>query len=427
MEIENNLFQSKIDQLLIKEKTARQNNDAAESSKILCEIVQICFDVKEFPKLFEYLVFLSKKRGQAKKALIDMVKLGMTFIEKMPDLDTKLALIQTLKEVCDKKIYLEVEYARCCLMLVKLKEDENNVNEAAKILQEVQVETYGSMDRREKLEFILYQMRIMIKKQDYVRLYIISKKINKKNIEDAGLEDLKILFYGYLVIYFNHENKFLEAAECYKHIFDTYEKNPNLINTHPKKIEFDFNVEYQNVLEHAILFLVISQHSKDQVGHLNNFNLNYTSVIEKFPHLNELLKQILSTELISTNPADYGLANLEIFSQNYENHLVHQQNFRKQLIQHNIRVIAKYYERVQLARAAQLMAVDVETTESEICEMINNKLIVAKINRIEGIISFKPKKNENEVLNEWVFDLGKVLDLVDKTCHLINRENDVYS
>lgn len=40
------------------------------------------------------------------------------------------------------------------------------------------------MDRREKLEFILYQMKIMIKKEDYVRLYIISKKINENNLGD---------------------------------------------------------------------------------------------------------------------------------------------------------------------------------------------------------------------------------------------------
>lgn len=44
-------------------------------------------------------------------------------------------------------------------------------------MQEVQVETYGSMDKREKLEFILYQMKIMIKLNDIVRLYIVSKKV----------------------------------------------------------------------------------------------------------------------------------------------------------------------------------------------------------------------------------------------------------
>lgn len=49
-------------------------------------------------------------------------------------------------------------------MIVRGKEDEDDILEAANILQEVQVETYGSMDKREKLEFILYQMKIMLKK-----------------------------------------------------------------------------------------------------------------------------------------------------------------------------------------------------------------------------------------------------------------------
>lgn len=87
----------------------------------------------------------------------------------------------------EKKIYLEVEYARCVLMLVKFKENDNEIVEASKILQEVQVETYGSMDKREKLEFILYQMKIMIKKLDYTRLYIISKKIESKNLQDEKI------------------------------------------------------------------------------------------------------------------------------------------------------------------------------------------------------------------------------------------------
>jgi len=33
-------------------------------------------------------------------------------------------------------------------MIVKSKEDDNEIYEAANILQEVQVETYGSMDKR---------------------------------------------------------------------------------------------------------------------------------------------------------------------------------------------------------------------------------------------------------------------------------------
>lgn len=59
------------------------------------------------------------------------------------------------------------------------------------------------MDKREKLEFILYQMKIMLKKQDYVRFFIISKKINENNINDPEIADIKVMFYSYMAMYFN--------------------------------------------------------------------------------------------------------------------------------------------------------------------------------------------------------------------------------
>lgn len=307
---------------------------------------------------------------------------------------------------------------------MKNKEDENNINEAAKILQEVQVETYGSMDKREKIEFILYQMRIMIKKLDYVRLFIISKKINRKGIEEAGLEDLKVTFYSYLIIYYVHELKFLESAECYKQIFETLNKSEEIKERIPKKLEFNFNCEYSNVLHNYVMFLIISSYSKDQVQYLNELILNHSRIIEKYPPLKNIIDSIMSTELISTNPLTYNLHNLDIFSQVMENFEIHQANFKKQLIQHNIRIFEKYYDRIYLSRVANLMQVDEKIAELELCEMINKKMVVAKIDRINGIINFKHKKNENEIMNEWVYDVNKLLDIVDKTSNLINREQE---
>ena len=79
-----------------------------------------------------------------------MIQLAMTWLSDMKE-PSRTELIEVIRDVTAKKIYLEVEYARCILMIVKSKEDDNDILEAAKILQEVQVETYGSMDRREKL------------------------------------------------------------------------------------------------------------------------------------------------------------------------------------------------------------------------------------------------------------------------------------
>lgn len=46
-------------------------------------------------------------------------------------------------------------------------------------------------------------MKIMLKKKDYVRFYIISKKINENNINDPQIADLKASFYSYMAIYYN--------------------------------------------------------------------------------------------------------------------------------------------------------------------------------------------------------------------------------
>ncbi len=66
------------------------------------------YDMHEYEKMFHLIEVLSKKRGQPKKALVDMVQLGMTYIHLLQDMPLKLKLLETLKEVCDKKIFLEV-------------------------------------------------------------------------------------------------------------------------------------------------------------------------------------------------------------------------------------------------------------------------------------------------------------------------------
>jgi 26S proteasome regulatory subunit N5 len=83
--------------------------------------------------------------------------------------------------------------------LAKIKEDEGDVTGAANIIQELQVETYGSMKKQEKVELILEQMRLCLSKKDYIRTQIISKKINTKFFDDDKLEiqQLKLKYYKY--------------------------------------------------------------------------------------------------------------------------------------------------------------------------------------------------------------------------------------
>eukprot|EP01016_Furgasonia_blochmanni_P046460 TRINITY_DN669_c0_g2_i10.p1 TRINITY_DN669_c0_g2~~TRINITY_DN669_c0_g2_i10.p1 ORF type:complete len:287 (+),score=120.58 TRINITY_DN669_c0_g2_i10:713-1573(+) len=280
------------------------------------------------------------------------------------------------------------------------------------------------MDRREKLEFILYQMKIMIKKNDYVRLFIISKKINRKNLEEKGIEDLKILYYSYLILYYTHENKYLDNAVCYKAILDTLIANPKLAEDVPV-IDFGFRVNVNLMLENLVMYLVINTHGVEQVKVLNDLNTNYVQLLEKNEKLLTLIRAILSTEIISSNPEDWGLKDAQLFSLAIAHSDKHWSDFRKQLIQHSIRIVENYYARIHIKRLGELIKVAPDVVEDELCEMINMKLVFARIDRVEGTAVFKKRKNENEILNEWVFDINKLVDLADKTCNLISRENDL--
>ena len=76
--------------------------------------------------------------------------------------------------------------------------------------------------------------------------------------------------------------------------------------------------------------------------------------------------------------------------------------FVRQLVQHNIRVIENYYNRVSLGRMSQLVGVSVERTEKELGDMVVNKRIAAKINRLQGIVTFQARRQfPNERLSSW--------------------------
>jgi len=50
----------------------------------------------------------------------------MEYIETITDEKQKISFIEVVRDISEKKIFLEVEYARCCMKLVKYNEDKTN-------------------------------------------------------------------------------------------------------------------------------------------------------------------------------------------------------------------------------------------------------------------------------------------------------------
>ncbi|RCI01695.1 26S proteasome non-ATPase regulatory subunit 12 [Rhizopus stolonifer] len=405
-----------LDKLLSLEKQARNAADQESTGRILVQVVKLCYEVKDWKLLNEQIVLLSKKHGQLKNATSKMVQEAMTYLDSTPNMETKLELIDTLRTVTDGKIYVEVERARITRLLSKIREDEGKITEAADILQELQVETFGSMDKREKVEFILEQMRLCLAKHDYIRTQIISKKINTKFFQEKENEDLKLRFYELMIQHALHEDQYLNVHKYYKQIYDS------------ESIQQD-ETKWKVALENAILFVVLAPYDNEQSDLLHR--IYQDANLAQIPQYQEIAKYFVTIELMRWVAIEEGYGSLfsqsTAFNRSTEDGQKRWKELHHRVIEHNIRVVAKYYTRVTTKRLTQLLDLNEKDTEEFLSKLVVTKTIYARIDRTAGIINFQTKKDANQTLNDWSSDINSLLNLIEKTCHLISKEEMVHS
>jgi 26S proteasome regulatory subunit N5 len=176
-----------------------QAADLRSTTRLVEAVTQICYNARDYTALNANISLLSKKHGQLKAAVQAMVELAMGWLDEIRERDGTerwLELIETLRAVsegkvrlfesvhdptahaCALQIFLETPRARVTLALAlhheslaqaaatsSTKPSAKQLEElqtASDLLSDLQVETYSSMDRREKTKFILEQMRLLI-------------------------------------------------------------------------------------------------------------------------------------------------------------------------------------------------------------------------------------------------------------------------
>ncbi|XWS65161.1 hypothetical protein CRYUN_Cryun05aG0068100 [Craigia yunnanensis] len=437
MDSKNGNLEAAIDQLLNVEKQMRFASDVAGTKKAVTDILQICFEAKDWKSLNEQIVNLSKKRGQLKQVVTAMVQQAMQYIDETPDIETRIELIKTLNTVSAGKIYVEIERARLVKKLAKIKEEQGLIAEAADLMQEVAVETFGAMAKTEKIAFILEQVRLCLDRQDYVRAQILSRKISPRvfdadtskekkkpkegdNIVEEppadipSLLELKHIYYELMIRYYFHNNDYLEICRCYKAIYEIpfIRENPS---------------QWIPVLRKICWYLILAPHDPMQSSLLNS-TLEDKNLSE-IPNFRLLLKQLVTMEVIQWTSL------WNSYKDEFENEKntlggslgdKAAEDLRHRIIEHNILVVSKYYLRITLKRLAELLCLTVQEAEKHLSEMVVSKALVAKIDRPMGIVCFQVAKNSNEILNSWAVNLEKLLDLVERSCHQIHKETMIH-
>jgi len=315
-----------------------------------------------------------------------------------------------------------LERARITRKLASIKEAEGDISEAANILQELQVETYGSMERREKVEYILEQMRLCMAKKDYIRTQIICKKINVKFFENDKEQDLKLKYYELMIKLGHYEGKYFTICKHYRNVFNT------------PLIKED-NLKMKEALRNVVIYIILSAHDNQQSDLLAR--VSEEALLEEIPIFRQLLKNFTTTELIhwarlknlyekelcegsEANPCT------GVFDMKSDEGKKRWDDLKKRVVEHNIRVMSKYYTQMTMKRMGSLLDLSVEEAEKFLADLVTAKTVYAKIDRLNGIVVFQPPKDAGETMNNWSRDISDLMHLLNKTTHLITKEQMVH-
>lgn len=405
------------------EKQTRAGADMHSTSKILVAICQLCFDAKQWTTLNEQIQSLTKRRAQFKQAVTAMVQKCCEFVKQMGPVE-EIQLITTLRTVTAGKIYVEVERARLTYRLAQIKEKEGNLDEACKVMQDTQVETLGSMDKQEKTALILEQIRYCLAVKDYIRAQIISKKISTRYFESQpeDTQPLKLKYYQLMIEIDQHNAKYLDICRHYQAVFQT------------SSIKED-SIKRQQTLKNVVLYAILAPFDNEQSDLIHR--VSKEKCLDEILEYKKLLKAFTTLELISWNfivtqyeillrqgtPACLAT---DVFEPNTESGEKRWKDFKSRIVEHNIRIMAKYYNRIRLQRMSQLLNLSTDEAEEVLSYMVVNKTIWAKVDRLEGVVNFSAQKHPNEILNDWSRNLNTLMNLVGKTNHLINKEEMNY-
>jgi 26S proteasome regulatory subunit N5 len=404
-----------LEELFAVEKKARVASDSASATRLVKAILLVFYDKKDLPSLNETILLIAKKRSQLKKVILDMVQLAMTWLEKL-EREAQYELLKTLGLVTEGRIFVEVEGARLALKHAKMLEADGKPEEAANLLQEVQVETCGAMERREKAEYILEQMRLVLQKADFVRLQIISRKINTKLLEAEDFQDIKLTYYEYVIKLNLHEGKYLEIAKCYYALYGT-------------KIVQEEEAKWKENLEFYVLYLLTAPYDNEAVDLLNKVQAVESKKLEKIPLFRDLVKSFLTTEIIPWPLAsEKELKAHKVFSDTpHPGGSTRWEKFHKRVVQHNLKVVSTYYTRINMSRLSEMLNLPMEELEQATSDFVTSKFLYARIDRPAGILTFGAKKTAEEHLNGYQADINKLLNLIEDSCHLIQKENMVHA
>ena len=276
-----------------------------------------------------------------------------------------------------------------------------------------QVETVGSMEAPEKIDFLLEQMRMCLDNHDYVRAELTAEKVSKKMLLLPEHQERKLSYHRLMIRFYQKKGAYLNCCKSYRAIFDT------------PVVQADA-AQWQDALAHAAIYLLLAPFDNEMSDMLHRIKAEKR--LDDLASCKRAYTLFTTTELCAwplpfeaewqAHPVFTVAASAGVLADGAARWAL----LRTRVVQHNIRVISAYYARITTPRLAELLGLDEATAEEYLSEVVSSKQLVAKIDRPAQIITFAKAPTPATTLNAWAADVQKLLTLVDESCHMINTE-----
>ena len=418
--------------LIDEEKVTRLENEYEKNRSLTKKILETLPNRNDFPNFLKLFEYLTQRRNQSRESIISMVKYCINdILPNLKDQKDSSELLNTIIRVTEGKIFVEYEYSQAIRKMTEIHLMNKNIEEAAKLIQDVQIEAFGSLESDYKIDYILFQMQVLIEKGDYIRTLIVSNKIKRNHLDDEGIELLKIRFFRLMILYYVHEKKYLETSKCYKTLYDFVKLiNDKLVEVEkehkeikPKILENYIQAKKENDLvklfENYVLYLSICPPELETKNMLNELKIKYKKELDVDKNILYVVEKRLSDDIILIDNHLFNrYKDFDIFRNNEDLLKL----FRKYWIQHDLSLFEKFFGKIHIGRISQMTFVPDDEIESEIADMVVNNYIFARINRIEKIVYFRKKTDHHDVLDNFNYDMDNMLKKIEETCHLINKE-----
>lgn len=477
-------------EILVLEKKARLGGDTLSTSRLAVEILKMFRVQGQIKEMLEKLEYLVKRRGQMKqvqsamitecaKCLVDIDVSNASEDEKK---SRRNELLTQLVHLTEGKIHVELEHARFAVQLSKIVESEGRRKEAVDMLGELHVETITNMPRVEKLSIILDELRLTLELDDLEKAPLVSRKFTYRALGKKDSTELKERYFFLMADYYSRKRQYLMMARCAHEVYLTAigadvnkpiaeaAKITSALTATKKKhdaeedededtaaaaatssaaatpaLSPEQNAKAIESLSNCAVLTMISEHLSEQAaddqGECAAFSplsqqknrLNWLAELEQnrllqdgAPQVHSLVKSFNSLDLVRHEvlPQARDLSQQHaLLSSNADR--VAELNHR--LSEHDILVIAKVFTRIKISKLAELVSLTEEQCEQFIMSMVNIKVLYAKIDRLDGVISFERKKSAAEEVEEWNSTVAHMMGLVDRISHFIVKERMVHA